>query len=76
MWLENLQRTFLEWDAIVEILPIMIATGLKNTLILAFASTVLGIFLGLVLAVMGISRTFWLRLPARLYTDIFRGLFP
>ncbi|KAA2316009.1 ATP-binding cassette domain-containing protein [Pseudooceanicola sediminis] len=74
MWLENLQRTFLDWDAMAEILPIMIATGLKNTLILAFASTVLGIFLGLVLAVMGISRTLWLRLPARLYTDIFRGL--
>jgi His/Glu/Gln/Arg/opine family amino acid ABC transporter permease subunit len=74
MWLENLQRTFFDWDAMAEILPIMIATGLKNTLILAFASTVLGILLGIALAVMGISRAVWLRWPARIYTDIFRGL--
>ncbi|PZX13154.1 amino acid ABC transporter permease/ATP-binding protein [Celeribacter halophilus] len=74
MWLENLRRTFLDWDAMAEILPIMLTTGLKNTLILAFASTIIGIFIGIVLAVMGISRSKWLRLPARVYTDIFRGL--
>ncbi len=30
--------------------------------------------LGLVLAIAGISRSRWLRWPARVYTDIFRGL--
>ncbi|GAA4226984.1 polar amino acid transport system permease protein [Sagittula marina] len=74
MWLENLQRTFLDWDAMAQILPIMLATGLKNTLILAAASTVIGIIIGIILAVMGISRAAWLRVPARIYTDIFRGL--
>lgn len=74
MWLENLRRTFLDWEAMAEILPIMLTTGLKNTLILAFASTVIGILIGIVLAVMGISRSRWLRIPARIYTDIFRGL--
>ncbi len=74
MWLENLRRTFLDWEAMVEILPIMMTTGLKNTLILAFASTVIGILIGIILAVMGISRSLWLRVPARIYTDIFRGL--
>ncbi|WP_334223672.1 amino acid ABC transporter permease/ATP-binding protein [Paracoccus onchidii] len=74
MWLENLQRTFLDWDAMAEILPIMLSTGLKNTLILAAASTVIGIIIGIILAVMGISRAAWLRMPARVYTDIFRGL--
>lgn len=74
MWLENLRRTFLDWNAMAEILPIMLTTGLKNTLILAFASTIIGIFIGIVLAVMGISRSKWLRVPARVYTDIFRGL--
>lgn len=74
MWFENLRRTFFDWDAMAEILPIMITTGLKNTLILAFASTIIGTFIGIVLAVMGTSRSAWLRLPARLYTDIFRGL--
>ncbi len=73
-WLENLRRSFLDWDAMAEVLPSMIAVGLKNTLILAAASTVLGVIIGMVLAVMGISQSRWLRLPARIYTDIFRGL--
>ncbi|SCB24382.1 amino acid ABC transporter permease/ATP-binding protein [Rhizobium hainanense] len=73
-WLENLRRSFLDWDAMAEVLPSMITVGLKNTLILAAASTVLGVVIGMVLAVMGISQSRWLRLPARIYTDIFRGL--
>ncbi|MBM7047414.1 amino acid ABC transporter permease/ATP-binding protein [Rhizobium lusitanum] len=73
-WLENLRRSFLDWDAMAEVLPSMITVGLKNTLILAAASTVLGVGIGMMLAVMGISQSRWLRLPARIYTDIFRGL--
>ncbi len=73
-WLENLRRSFLDWNAMAEILPTMIMVGLKNTLILAAASTVLGVAIGMVLAIMGISRSPWLRIPARVYTDIFRGL--
>ncbi|OWV72596.1 amino acid ABC transporter ATP-binding protein [Rhizobium sp. R339] len=73
-WLENLRRSFLDWEAMAEVLPSMISVGLKNTLILAAASTVLGVVIGMVLAVMGISQSRWLRLPARIYTDIFRGL--
>ncbi|TIS63103.1 MAG: amino acid ABC transporter permease/ATP-binding protein [Mesorhizobium sp.] len=73
-WLENLRRSFFDWDAMASVLPALLAVGLKNTLILAAASTVLGILIGMVLAVMGISRSAWLRLPARVYTDIFRGL--
>lgn len=73
-WLENLRRSFLDWDAMAEVLPSMISVGLKNTLILAAASTVLGVVIGMALAVMGISQSRWLRLPARIYTDVFRGL--
>ncbi|WP_280924990.1 MULTISPECIES: amino acid ABC transporter permease/ATP-binding protein [Ciceribacter] len=73
-WLENLRRSFLDWNAMAEVLPTMIAVGLKNTLILAAASTVFGVIIGMVLAIMGISRSPWLRIPARVYTDIFRGL--
>lgn len=73
-WLENLQRSFFDWEAMASVLPTMLAVGLKNTLILAAASTVIGVLLGMVLAVMGISRSAWLRIPARVYTDIFRGL--
>jgi polar amino acid transport system substrate-binding protein len=35
---------------------------------------VIGLVLGMALAVAGISRARWLRWPARVYTDIFRGL--
>jgi polar amino acid transport system permease protein len=73
-WLENLRRSFLDWQAMADVLPSMITVGLKNTLILASASTVLGVILGMILAVMGISQSRWLRIPARVYTDIFRGL--
>src|SRR3712207_604708 len=73
-WLENLRRSFLDWESMAEVLPNMIAVGLKNTIILALASTVLGTIIGMTLAVMGISHSKWLRIPARIYTDIFRGL--
>lgn len=73
-WFDNIRRSFFDWNAMVEVLPTMIMVGLKNTLILAFASTILGIVIGMVLAIMGISRSAWLRIPARIYTDIFRGL--
>jgi polar amino acid transport system permease protein len=73
-WMENLRRSFLDWEAMAAVLPTMITVGLKNTLILAAASTVLGVIIGMILAVMGISQSLWLRLPARIYTDIFRGL--
>ncbi|RUW63822.1 amino acid ABC transporter permease/ATP-binding protein [Mesorhizobium sp. M7A.F.Ca.US.008.03.1.1] len=73
-WLENLRRSFLDWQAMADVLPSMITIGLKNTLILAAASTVLGIAIGMVLAIMGISQSRWLRIPARIYTDVFRGL--
>jgi polar amino acid transport system permease protein len=73
-WMENLRRSFLDWEAMAAVLPTMITVGLKNTLILAAASTVLGVIIGMILAVMGISQSLWLRMPARIYTDIFRGL--
>ena len=73
-WLENLRRSFLDWESMAAVLPIMIMVGLKNTLILAFASTVLGTLIGMILAVMGISENRFVRILARVYTDIFRGL--
>src|SRR5271156_3725849 len=52
----------------------MVTTGLPNTLILTVSSSVIGLVVGLGRAVAGVSRTRWLRWPARIYTDIFRGL--
>jgi His/Glu/Gln/Arg/opine family amino acid ABC transporter permease subunit len=73
-WFEVISRSFFDWRAMADVLPNMVFVGLKNTLLLAIASTLLGIVIGMILAVMGISRSAWIRTPARVYTDIFRGL--
>ncbi|NKX87399.1 ABC transporter substrate-binding protein/permease [Nocardia coubleae] len=72
--IQQLKDTFFDWSLYTKAFPDLIKTGLPNTLILAVVSGVLGTVLGMLLAVMGISRTRWLRWPARVYTDIFRGL--
>ena len=73
-WLDKIIKTFLDFDAMLQVMPQLLGTGLVNTLIISLAATVLGIVIGMILAVMGVSRTAWLRVPARIYTDIFRGL--
>lgn len=73
-WLDNLVRTFLDFGAMWQVLPQMLGTGLVNTLIISIAATVIGVVLGMIVAIMGISPSRWLRVPARVYTDIFRGL--
>jgi polar amino acid transport system permease protein len=70
----DLLRNFFDWQLIRQVLPDLLTYGLRNTLVLAIASSLLGSVLGMVLAVMGLSQRWWLRLPARIYTDLFRGL--
>jgi len=74
--LKLLSDTFLDWKAIGDVLPKMFAVGLPNTLVLAVTSGVIGTVLGMVLALMGISRNAAARWIARIYTDILRGLPP
>jgi polar amino acid transport system permease protein len=73
-WLDDIIRTFFDFQAMAEVLPQMLAVGLKNTLIISICATVIGLALGMIVAVFGISTSPWLRLPARIYTDLFRGL--
>src|SRR4051812_41487361 len=73
-WLNDLIRTFFDFPAMAEVLPQMLTVGLVNTLIISVAATVIGLVLGMVVAIMGISPSPWLRIPARIYTDLFRGL--
>ena len=72
--LSNLYDTFFDWQLIWDTVPALITVGLPNTLILALSSGVIGTIIGLGLAVAGMSRSRWLRWPARMYTDVFRGL--
>lgn len=72
--LAQLAASFLDWDLYRQAIPDLLRTGLPNTLILTVCASVIGLVLGMALAVAGISRSRWLRWPARVYTDIFRGL--
>jgi polar amino acid transport system substrate-binding protein len=72
--LSQLAASFLDWDLYKQAIPDLFKTGLPNTLILTISASVIGLVLGMALAVAGISRARWLRWPARVYTDIFRGL--
>ncbi|BBY18620.1 ABC transporter substrate-binding protein/permease [Mycolicibacterium litorale] len=72
--LRQLSDSFLNWDLYRQAVPDLIKTGLPNTLILTVSAAVIGLVLGMALAVAGISRSRLLRWPARVYTDIFRGL--
>jgi polar amino acid transport system substrate-binding protein len=72
--LGQLKSAFLNWDLYKKAIPDLFKTGLPNTLILTVSASVIGLIVGLVLAVAGISRSRWLRWPARVYTDVFRGL--
>jgi polar amino acid transport system permease protein/polar amino acid transport system substrate-binding protein len=72
--LSTLWSTFFDLDAMRAALPELLRVGLRNTLVLALFSAVIGTVLGMVLAVCGLSRSRWLRWPARVWTDVFRGL--
>jgi polar amino acid transport system permease protein len=52
----------------------LLRIGLRNTIILAFGAMGIGLTAGIVIALMGISRRWWVRLPARVFVDVFRGL--
>jgi polar amino acid transport system permease protein len=72
--LATLWTTFFDVEAMRTALPELLRVGLRNTLVLALFSAVIGTAIGMLLAVAGLSRRRWLRWPARVYTDIFRGL--
>ncbi|MDX1893199.1 ABC transporter substrate-binding protein/permease [Mycolicibacterium sp. 050158] len=72
--LRQLKDSFLNWDLYRKAIPDLFTTGLPNTLILTVSASVIGLVLGMGLAIAGISSTRWLRWPARVYTDVFRGL--
>jgi len=73
-WLDNIIKTFLDFDAMWQVFPQLLGVGLVNTLVISIAATVIGVVLGMIVAIMGISPSRWLRVPARIYTDVFRGL--
>jgi polar amino acid transport system permease protein len=72
--MESLLQNFFDFGQMGQTVGPLLAYGIRNTLFLALAASVLGILIGMVLALMGLSHKWWLRAPARVYTDVFRGL--
>lgn len=72
--MDTLISQFFNWDQISAVLPDLLTYGLLNTFILAGSSFLLGFVLAMFLAVMGLSNRWWVRLPSRIFTDVFRGL--
>lgn len=65
-------RNYLDFEIIRDDLGAFVS-GAKNTLILAFVGETAGILLGLMLAVLAVSRRAVVRAPARAYINFFRG---
>ena len=72
--LKRLADTFLDLEVMRAVLPDLLTEGVVNTVFLSFTAFLLGLGAGLVLALLAISRRWWVRLPARAYVDLFRGL--
>jgi polar amino acid transport system permease protein len=71
---DDLLRIFFSPALFFESLPQLLVEGMRNTLVLSAGAVVIGLVFGMALALMGISRRPWVRLPAVVYVDIFRGL--
>ena len=70
----NIIDSFFNWDQIQAILPDLILVGLPNTLILAIGAMILGTLVGILIALASMSKRAILRIPARVYVDLLRGL--
>jgi polar amino acid transport system permease protein len=67
-------HSFFDIHQILHVLPALLGEGLRNTLTIAALSLVLGVTVGLLLSMLLVARRWWVRTPARIYVDIFRGL--
>ncbi|MET7525813.1 amino acid ABC transporter permease [Streptomyces sp900116325] len=69
-----LVNTFFNWDLIAGTFPRLITEGLLNTLTIAVGAIAVGVVIALLASLLLLSDRWWMRLPARLYVDVFRGL--
>ena len=76
MWerLERLRRTFFDLKQFGEVTPDLIWVGIPNTILLSLIAVLIGLTLGLAIAILLISKKRWISWPARAYVDLFRGL--
>jgi polar amino acid transport system permease protein len=72
--IERLIDLLFNFEVMGQALPTLFTEGLRITLIISVGGMLIGLVAGTVLAVMGISRRLWVRLPSRVFVDLFRGL--
>lgn len=72
--MENFIRLYLDVERMLGALPQLLGEGLRITLIISVGALTLGLVFGLLLALIGLSRRWWIALPVKLYIDLFRGL--
>lgn len=72
--MDRLQGEFFDLDVIRDLFPGLVAEAMKNTVVFTLIGFSGGMLLGLVFALMRISRTRWMRWPAAVLVDTFRGL--
>ncbi len=61
-----------DWQAAIASLPYLLK-GLPYTLLISFAGLAIGFLIGILFGLMRISPTRWLRFPAVVYVEVFRG---
>lgn len=72
--MDSILQNFFDFGQMGQTVGPLISYGIRNTLFLAIAASAIGIVIGMLLALMGLSHRWWLKAPARVYTDVFRGL--
>lgn len=70
----SLINSFFNPTEFANVIGPLLTEGMRITLIVSFGAFCLGILGGLVLGLLGLSKHWFLRWPARLYVDLFRGL--
>jgi His/Glu/Gln/Arg/opine family amino acid ABC transporter permease subunit len=72
--LARIQQTFFDPAEIARVMPQLLLVGLPNTILLAIVASIIGMVLGLFIAMGLRAERRWLRVPCRAYVDILRGL--
>lgn len=72
--MDKISEHFFDLEVMGRAFPDLFREGLRHTLILSVSGMTIGLVLGMGFALLALSRRWWVRLPARVYIDIFRGL--
>lgn len=70
----SLLSSFFDLETFSQVALPLLTEGMRVTLVVSFGAFCIGILGGLILGLLGVSDRWFLRWPARLYVDLFRGL--